>query len=156
MPEAQNFLIPPRRMQSYYRHISIIYKNGKEIGRLSLTRTSANISGSATSQISYRLHLNISGQPLKDTAKAVYLGVAVDFELSWNSNIGAMTKMANQSIAFFHRNRSMCPKDCKAKCYKSTVLHNSKTLRRYMRLCNKIQHCRTGICTEVCGQVLLQ
>ena len=41
------------RMQSHYRQILIIYRNGKENCKWSLTRTSANISESPTSEMSY-------------------------------------------------------------------------------------------------------
>ena len=46
------------RMQRHYRQILIIYRNGKKIGKwflTQITQTSANISGSPTSEMSYRL-----------------------------------------------------------------------------------------------------
>ena len=52
---------------------------------------------------------------------AKYLGVTIDNTPSWNSHIDAVTKNANQTTAFLHRNLSSCPKDVKAKCYKSVV-----------------------------------
>ena len=66
---------------------------------------------------SYSIH----GQTLKETSKAKYLGVTIDSKLSWNSHIDAVTKRANQTTAFLRRNLSSCPKDVKAKCYKSIV-----------------------------------
>ena len=43
------------RMQRHYRQILIIYRNGQENGKWFLTQTSANTSGSPTSEGSYRL-----------------------------------------------------------------------------------------------------
>ena len=64
---------------------------------------------------------NIHGQTLNETSKAKYLGVHIDNTLSWNSHIDTVTKKANQTTAFLRRNLSSCPKDVKAKCYKSIV-----------------------------------
>ena len=47
-------LLKTRRMQIHYKQISITYSNGKEIGRWYLTQTSANISGSPTSEMSFK------------------------------------------------------------------------------------------------------
>ena len=68
-------------------------------------------------QTSYNIH----GQTLNETSKAKYLRVTIDNTLSWNSHVDTMTKKANQTTAFFRRNLSSCPKDVKAKCYKSIV-----------------------------------
>ena len=68
-------------------------------------------------QTSYNIH----GQTLNETSKAKYLGVTIDNTLSRNSHIDTVTKKADQTTAFLRRNLSSCPKDVKAKCYKSIV-----------------------------------
>ena len=102
------------RMQRHCRQIVIISRNGKENDKWFLTQTSANISGSPTSEMS---SCNIHGQTLNETSKAMYLGVT----LSWNSHNDTVKKKASQTTAFLRRNLSSCPKDVKAKCYKSIV-----------------------------------
>ena len=64
---------------------------------------------------------NIHGQTLKEISKAKYLGVTTYSKLFWNSHIDTVTKRANQATVFLRRNLSSCPKDVKAKCYKSIV-----------------------------------
>ena len=64
---------------------------------------------------------NIHGQILNETSKAKYLGVTTYNTLSWNSHIETVTKKVNQTTAFLRRKLSSCPKDVKAKCYKSIV-----------------------------------
>ena len=68
-------------------------------------------------QTSYNIH----GHTLNKTFKAKYLGVTIDNTLSWNSHVDTVTKKANRTTAFLRRNLSSCPKDVKAKCYKSIV-----------------------------------
>ena len=53
-------LFETRRKQSHYNQISIIYRNGKEIGRWHLTQTSANISRSPTREMLHRLHITFT------------------------------------------------------------------------------------------------
>ena len=100
-------------------------------------------------QTSYNIH----GQTLNETSKAKYLGVTIDNTLSLNSHIDIVTKKANQTTAFLRRNLSSCPKDVKAKVHSSST---TWICFDGMGLCNKIQHSKSGICTEACRQVLLQ
>ena len=68
-------------------------------------------------QTSYNIH----GKTFNETSKPKYLGVTINNTMSWSSHIDTVTKKANQTIAFLRRNLSSCPKDVKAKCYKSIV-----------------------------------
>ena len=68
-------------------------------------------------QTTYIIH----GQQLKETAQAKYLGVTIDNKLSWNSHVDLVTKRANQTTAFLHRNLSTCSRDVKSKYCKSLV-----------------------------------
>ena len=51
------------KMQRHYRQILIIYRDGKENGKWFLTKTSANRSGSPTSERSYRLPTTFTDRP---------------------------------------------------------------------------------------------
>ena len=51
------------RLQRHYRQILIIYRNGKENAKWFLTQTSANTSGSPTSERSYRLPKTFTDRP---------------------------------------------------------------------------------------------
>ena len=68
-------------------------------------------------QSSYQIH----GQVLKEPTKAKYFGVTIDKTLSWKSHIDKVTKRANQTISFLHRNLSSCPKDIQEASYKTLV-----------------------------------
>ena len=115
-------LFKTRRIQSHNKQISVTYRYGKEIGRWYLTQTSANISGSPISENVIQTSYNIHRQTLKEPSKAKYLGVTIDSKLPWNSQIDTVTKRANHTVTvFLGRNLSSCPKDVKAKCYKSIV-----------------------------------
>ena len=67
-------------------------------------------------QASFTIH----GQKLKDTSQAKYLGVTIDDKLTWDSHTDIVTKRANQTTVFLHRNPPTCTK-VNAKCYKSLV-----------------------------------
>ena len=103
-------------------------------------------------QTSYNIH----GQTLNETSKAKYLGVTIDNTLTWNSHMDTVTEKANQTTAFLCRILSSCPKDVKAKCYKSIVRPQLEYAFDGMGPCNKIQHSQSGFCTEAFCQVLLQ
>ena len=51
------------KMKRHYRQILIIYRNGKKNGKWFLTQTSANTSGSPTSERSYRLPTTFTDRP---------------------------------------------------------------------------------------------
>ena len=66
---------------------------------------------------SYTIH----GHTLQFTDQAKYLGVTIDTKLSWGHHTNAMTKKANNTVAFLRRNLSSCPRQIRATCYKSLV-----------------------------------
>ena len=59
------------------------------------------------------------GHTLKVTMSGKCLGVTLSDNLSWNQHCDALTKKASNSLAFFKRNMSNCPRTTKAQCYKS-------------------------------------
>ena len=66
---------------------------------------------------SYTIH----GHTLQFTDQAKYLGVTIDTKLSWGHHTNAMTKKANNTVAFLRRNLSSCHRQIRATCYKSLV-----------------------------------
>ena len=64
---------------------------------------------------------NIHGHTLQFTDQAKYLRVTIDTKLSWGHHTNAMTKKANNTVAFLRRNLSSCPRQIRATCYKSLV-----------------------------------
>ena len=52
---------------------------------------------------------------------AKYLGVLISDTLSWNAHVDTVTKKADNTIAFLHRNLSNCPQHIKVTCYKTFV-----------------------------------
>ena len=85
------------------------------------------MSESPTSEMSYRVHMAFMDRFGKKLQKTKYVGVTIDSKLSGNSHIDAVTNRANQTTAFINR-ISSCPKDRKAKCYKSIVVCISSML----------------------------
>ena len=65
----------------------------------------------------YELH----GHQLANTPCGKYLGVTLHEKLLWSNHVDAVTKKANNSLAFLRRNITRCPSDVKAQCYKSLV-----------------------------------
>ena len=63
-----------------------------------------------------------------------------------SQSIDAVTKKANQTTAFLRRNLSSCPKDVKAKCYKSIVLPQLGYALTGIGPCNKSQNSQSGVC----------
>ena len=66
---------------------------------------------------SYTIH----GHTLQFTDQAKYLRVTIDTKLSLGHHTNAMTKKANNTVAFPRRNLSSCPRQIRATCYKSLV-----------------------------------
>ena len=66
---------------------------------------------------SYKLH----GKDLERVSKAKYLGVELNEKLTWDDHIESVTKKANRTSAFIHRNLKGCPPKVKAHCYKGLV-----------------------------------
>ena len=63
----------------------------------------------------------ISGQILKEVAKAKYLGVAISDDLQWSGHVSAITKKANSTLAFLRRNLKNAPPKVKETAYFSLV-----------------------------------
>lgn len=63
----------------------------------------------------------IHGHTLKVAKTGKYLGVTLSEKLSWNQHVDAVTKKANNSLAFLRRNLSSCPTHIKAQCYETLV-----------------------------------
>ena len=63
----------------------------------------------------------IHGKELGHTKNAKYLGVMISDTLSWNAHVDTVTKKANNTTAFLHRNLSNCPQHTKDTCYKTFV-----------------------------------
>ena len=78
-------------------------------------------SASRTSGVSSTALTPSMGTHFQFTDQAKYLGVTIDTKLSWGHHTNAMTKKANNTIAFLRRNLSSCPRQIRATCYKSLV-----------------------------------
>ena len=63
----------------------------------------------------------IHSKKLGHTKNAKYLGVLISDTLSWNAHVDTVTKKANNTTAFLHRNLSNCPQHIKDNCYKTFV-----------------------------------
>ena len=63
----------------------------------------------------------INQQPISFTENAKYLGIFLNTKLSWNNHIDHITKKANCSLNFIHRNFKTCSPHVKAKLYHSYV-----------------------------------
>ncbi|MCG8034813.1 MAG: hypothetical protein JAZ03_21935, partial [Candidatus Thiodiazotropha taylori] len=64
---------------------------------------------------------NIHGHDLATVTSGKYLGTTIHEKLLWNDHVDAVTKKANNSLAFLRRNITSCPADIKAQCYKTLV-----------------------------------
>ena len=64
----------------------------------------------------------IPGSNLTVVKTGKYLGVTTAGNLIWNSHVDAITKKANNTLAFINRlNLSSCPTNIKSQCYKTLV-----------------------------------
>ena len=63
----------------------------------------------------------IHGKELGHTKNAKYLGVLISDNLSSNAHVDTVTKKANNTTVFLHRNPSSCPQHIKETCYKTFV-----------------------------------
>ena len=59
---------------------------------------------------------NIHGLTLKVAKSGKYMGVTLSDDLKWNRHVDAVTKKANNSLAFLRRNMSNCSKITMAQC----------------------------------------
>ena len=58
---------------------------------------------------------------IQEVTTIKYLGVTINSQLTWNDHIKTITKKANATKSFLHRNISSCPTKVKLSCYKSLV-----------------------------------
>ena len=61
------------------------------------------------------------GSVLREVSNAKCLGVTIDSKLTWNAHVANVSKKANNTRAFLHRNINRCPANIKETCYKTFV-----------------------------------
>jgi hypothetical protein len=64
---------------------------------------------------------DIHGHKLEELESAIYLGVTIQKNLSWNIHIDQITKKVNSTRAFIQRNLNHCPRETKSTCYLTLV-----------------------------------
>jgi len=63
----------------------------------------------------------IHGQPLKTISSSKYMGLILDAKMNYNEHISNISKKANSSRSFIHRNTRSCSWKVKAAAYTSFV-----------------------------------
>jgi len=63
----------------------------------------------------------IHGKPVNAVSSAKYLGLTIHTKLNYNKHVNNISKKANSSRAFIHRNTGSCPGKVKATAYTSFV-----------------------------------
>ena len=110
----------------------------------------------------------IMGQPITSVSQHKYQGVELDFKLTWNEHISAITGKAYSSLGFLRRNLYFCPKQIKMQAYYSLVIphlkyacsvwnpHTQKNIqsiekvqRRAARFVKKCNQCTLGTITSL-------
>ena len=59
---------------------------------------------------------------IKQVTSAKYLGITINEKLQWAEHISNISKKANVTLGFLHRNLKKCPSFIKNSCYKSLIL----------------------------------
>jgi hypothetical protein len=63
----------------------------------------------------------IHGHILQHVDSTKYLGLNISKNLSWNTHVGAITKKANNTLAFLRRNIGTCPQSAKERAFTTFV-----------------------------------
>ena len=67
--------------------------------------------------VPYSIHNSV----LREVKAAKYLGVTIDYRLTWNEHVVTVVKKANSTRAFLQRNINRCPRNIYEACYKTFV-----------------------------------
>ena len=59
---------------------------------------------------------------IKQVTSAKYLGITINEKLRWAEHISNISKKANATLGFLHRNLKKCPSFIKNSCYKSLIV----------------------------------
>jgi len=75
-----------------------------------------------TNKKSLMLHTyHIANSFIREVTTTKYLGVLIDYNLSWNNHVQYIAHKAAQVNGFLYCNLKLCPSTIKAICYKSLV-----------------------------------
>lgn len=64
----------------------------------------------------------MDAKSIKQVTSAKYLGITINEKLQWAEHISNITKKANATLGFLHRNLKKCPSHIKTSCYKSLII----------------------------------